>query len=98
MRLDIGRHERGEFKSIGSEFEFVDGLPVEEISTSDFAIAHTFWDSWIDQVRHSFKQNFYEGIDPDDWPTLAAEILDCLETGQPIRNAIVLRHFDSFHL
>jgi len=100
LRLDATRHEQGEYKNVGSEFEQMEcyrsdhpNLPSNE-NSKYLGIAITFWDSWIDQVRHGFRQNFYPGISPDSWPTLAREIADALESETSITNPLILRHFD----
>lgn len=97
LRADAVRHENGDFANLGCQFDSVEeyrsqhpNLP----SSQNVGIAHTFWDAWIDQVRHGFVQNFYEGISPSAWPQMAREIADCLESDAPIANATILRHFD----
>ena len=99
LRTDATRHEQGEYKHVGSAFEQMENyrsshpdlLPAENGKL--LGIAYTFWDSWIDQVGHGFRQNFYKGITADAWPTLAREIADALELETPIINPLILRHF-----
>lgn len=100
LRLDATRHEQGEYKKVGSEFDQMElfrsqhpDLQHEENAKS-FGIAYTFWDSWIDQVSHGFGQNFYSGIAPNSWPILAREIADDLELEVLISSPLVLQHFD----
>lgn len=100
LRVDATRHEQGEYKNVGSAFEQMeryrsdhpDLLPAE--NAKYFGIAYTFWDSWIDQVGHGFRQNFCSGIASDAWPRLAREIADALESETSITNPLILRHFD----
>ena len=99
LRVDAIRHEQGEYKNVGSAFEQMEryrsnhpGLLPNE-NAKCFGIAYTFWDSWIDQVEHGFRQNFYSGIPRDAWPALAKEIADALESETSINNPLILRHF-----
>lgn len=97
LRADAARHEQGRFAELGRDFDEMElyrsqhpDLPCDR----NESVAHTFWDAWIDQVRHGFGQNFYSGISAAMWPVLAREIADNLESGSAIANSIVLRHFD----
>lgn len=98
LRADATRHEQGDFGNVGCEFETVEAYRSQYLldspSNKNIGIAHTFWDSWIDQVRHGFGQNFYDGIPPNTWPSMAKEIIQSLESGTPIANTTVLLHFD----
>ena len=98
LRADAVRHLQCDFKAVGSEFEFVEhyrSQHVNEGCNRSFAIAHTFWDSWIDQVHHGFGQYLYADITAGAWPLMAKEIAEHLEAGTPIDNVVVLRYFDT---
>ena len=96
LRADAARHEQGNFSELGRDFEPVEQYRSQHPDTGDenTGIALTFWDSWIDQVRHGFEQNFYSGIAPGSWPGIAREIADNLESGTPVTNGSALQHFD----
>jgi hypothetical protein len=97
LRADATRHEKGDFANLGCKFESVElyrSAHPDLAPSKNICIAHTFWDSWIDQCRHGFGQNFYDGIPPAAWPGMAREIVESLESGAPIVNATILRHFD----
>ena len=96
LRRDALRQEEGRLVEVGKEFDAVEEYRSnnrDEPVSIDLAIALTFWDAWVDQVRHGFQQNFYGGIGPADWIELAREIAAQLEGKQPITNALVLKHF-----
>ncbi|HEY9753871.1 MAG TPA: hypothetical protein V6C97_01775 [Oculatellaceae cyanobacterium] len=97
LRADAARHERGDFVNVGKEFDLLEEYRrehAESQSDETIRIAHRFWDSWIDQVRHGFAQNFYNGISAGMWPLLAREIALALDSGGAVTNALVLKHFD----
>lgn len=97
LRADAARHELGKFSEVGCEFDSVEQYRSEHLYLlfdKSASIAHNFWDAWVDQVRHGFGQDFYQGIDSSSWPTLAREIADNLEAGCAITNTLVLRYFD----
>lgn len=96
LRRDALRQQEGRLSEVGMEFDEVEeyrSLHRGESSSKELGIALTFWDAWVDQVRHGFQQNFYGGIGPADWMELAREIAAQLEGKQPITNALVLKHF-----
>lgn len=97
IRADAKRHEEGNYGELGCEFDTLEDCRSQQLDSprdKNFGIAHTFWDSWIDQVRHGFAQNFYRGIAPDDWPSLAREIANNLELETPIENTTILKLFN----
>ena len=97
LRADATKHECGILSELGCEFEAMEEYRSThpDLQTDrNFGIAYTFWDSWIDQVRHGFAQNFYSGILPDDWPILAREIANCLEAETSIESAVLVKYFD----
>lgn len=97
LRADATRHEKSDFANLGCEFESVEEFRAKHPDlppNKHIAIAHTFWDAWIDQVRHGFGQNFYDGVAPDAWPGMAKEIVESMESGTPIANPTILKHFD----
>lgn len=49
-------------------------------------------DSWGDSGGHDWL--YYKGIEKNDWPKLAQEIIKALETGGEITNPLILEHFD----
>lgn len=97
LRIDATHHENGNLLEVGLNFNLAEQRRSEapdSVQDRNFAIAYTFWDCWIDQVRHGFSQNFYSGVTASDWPVIARELATNLEAGTPIANAVVLRHFD----
>jgi hypothetical protein len=95
LRRDAVLHQSGEYESVGRDYDSFDALvPRDEtITDRNFWIALRFWDSWSDQCRHGFGQNFYRGIVEKTWPMLANEIASCLETGNEITNKLVIENF-----
>lgn len=97
LLADAVRHDAGDFGNLGCEFESVEEYRSKhpELSYSkNESIALTFWDAWVDQVKHGFGQNFYDGISPGAWTGMARSIVQCMESGDPIDDQTVLRHFD----
>lgn len=90
MKLDIDRHVSKSFKDIGKEFY---GHFLSRDLSLDAYVAANFWEAWVDEKDHNF-QGMYLDIDMNDWPTLAKEIIDCLENNRPIENKIILHNFD----
>lgn len=96
LRQDAELHEKGSFRGLG------DGLHELYQVTSDdpgavlketFSIVWRFWDAWLDSAAHEFRQQFYEGIAPGDWPRLARKLADALESGVAVQNEPLLEQF-----
>lgn len=95
LLMDAELHEQHRFSEMGTNFdEFNEQVCRTDITNPDFHIGINFWDSWVDQCRHGFRQNFYSQITPDLWPKLAKEIVHDLQDGNPISNPLILRNFD----
>ena len=99
LRKDADIHEKSLFKQLGSDFDQLDvedtGIFEDARVRQAFAIAWTFWDSWIDERNH-LSPGFYEGIAKDHWPVLARRVAENLENGEEVIDPLLLKHF-AFH-
>ena len=94
LSADIDAHGRGDFEHVGGLFDQCDGyLPRE--SGAEFKklfIALGFWDAWIYVCDENWEH--FPTIAQADWPSLAVEILQCLDADEEIDNPRILAYFD----
>jgi hypothetical protein len=94
LAADLERYSIGNIKEFGSEFDRLDDEIPRTIADANFWIAFNFWEAWIDQMNHGFRQLFYD-IPREDWPTFCEHILEALRSGKEITDWTVLDRFDS---
>jgi hypothetical protein len=93
LKSNIEIHEKENFTQLKETFDKI----FNELGTLFYSeninekIAFNFLDSWYDASNHDWL--FYEGIEKDDWPSLARIIIKCLETDEEITNPIILNNF-----
>lgn len=90
----IALHEERRYSELTAVYETLDmGLPRGGGPESrPFFIALNFLDGWVDDSNHYWQM--YDGIEEDDWPKLARELIDDLTAGRDISNKLVLDYFD----
>ena len=93
LRREAARHEAGNYSEIGVEYDQteVDTLPLRHIASQMFFFAFNFWDGWVDSSNHEWRH--YAGIEKKDWPSLAIEVAEALETGKTMATPALLEHF-----
>jgi hypothetical protein len=92
---DAVAHEAGRYDEIGRRFDaferaFPDGDGNEQL---ELRIALTFWDAWIDARNHGWQPT--AGIQPNEWPVLAREIVADLNGEGPVGSTRLRRLFDA---
>lgn len=98
IKCDITRFEMNDFNDMGSEYEELELWRFElgneiEYETELTGLAINFWDSWIDQTRHGFEQEFYEDINKNSWTKLAREIVRHIEGHLELKDTVLLKNF-----
>lgn len=94
LRRDIEKHNRGDFRKIGENFEVFDQNLPRNIGPEfkKIFLALNFWDSWQDARNHEWR--YYKGIAQSDWPRLAQIIINDIEKEKEITSNIILKYFD----
>ena len=92
IETDIRAYESGNFENIAMRYDDVLGelLPFRD-KNEVVTIALEFWDCWGDASRHNWRH--YEGIDQNDWPSLAGSILDSLRANRMPDSQLIIEHF-----
>ncbi len=94
LRKAVELHDAGEYRALYTLYDETasEVSSLRGISNRQVNIALTFMDSWGDSGGHDWL--YYKGIEKNDWPKLAQEIIEVLETGGEIMNTLILEHFD----
>ena len=85
-------HDRGAMEDLHNKFDEAETFLSDKTCHEHVAIAYNFLDGWEDASNHDWQ--YYKGIKKGDWPALGREISEVLRRGIPIKNEIVLKHFD----
>jgi hypothetical protein len=95
LRDDADAQAAGRAETIGERFDDVYGeiLPLAPTFSVGVNIGFTFWDWWIDARNHQWL--YYDGISESDWPRLARHVAHAIESGEPVSDPVLIRHFEA---
>lgn len=87
-------HREGHYDEIGAHFDEVEGgfSSLLEPENHKLFVVLSFWDGWIDARNHDW--DYHEPITKADWPNLARQIVNDLNTDSELTNPIVIEKFD----
>jgi hypothetical protein len=94
LRRAATAQESGRISEVDDLYDSIDAeLPRDGGPEFDkLLIALEFWAGWIDSRNHDWK--FYEGIGGSDWPKLARQISDDLQSDRETEDERIRKHFD----
>lgn len=92
LRKATELHNTGNYDDLRRMFDETSSEISGEHTTREINIGLAFLDSWGDSSGHDWL--YYEGIEKDDWPRIAEEIIEAIESGREITNTKILKHFD----
>ena len=93
LREEARKHDESLFEEMGIDYEIVEGkLTAMKITDKKIALAMVFWDAWLDERNHKFVGH-YKGIEKENWPKLALNLVDYLEEKINYVQAIIEKHF-----
>lgn len=92
LRKATELHNAENYDALRRMFDETSSEISEEHTSREINIGLAFMDSWGDSSGHDWF--YYEGIEKDDWPRMAEEIIEAIESGKEITNAKIIKHFD----
>ncbi len=94
LRQDASAQEAGDFEAIAERYDdvYAEVLVLCNEVPDSLARGFTFWDEWCDARNHEWS--YYSDIARDDWPRLARQVAEAVESGAPITDPVLVRHLE----